>query len=169
MVRKRYPDASHRPYAYRIFDSEEIVEYSTDDGEPPGTAGYPILESLRAVPLINTLLVVTRYFGGKKLGTRRLRQTFAEVAGMTLGDSELVETFVVGWIELRFPFDVMAAVEKIVRKFGGKIEERSFDKDVRLKIGVRSERVTAVMHHLEDTLRDRGKIRLLCGTSLTSA
>jgi hypothetical protein len=88
---------------------------------------------------------------------------------MTLGDSEFVETFVVGWIELRFPFDVMATVEKIVRKSGGIMEEKSFEEDVRLKIGIRSERMTTVIHHLEDALRDRGEIKLLCGKSLASA
>ena len=79
-TRKLYPDASHQPYAFRIVDSGDIVEYFTDDGEPPGTAGHTILEALRRDCLVNILLVVTRYCGSKKLGTKRLRQSFAEVA-----------------------------------------------------------------------------------------
>ena len=66
---KKYHDARHNCYAYRVFNNEEIIEKSSDDGEPSGTAGAPMLTIISKNNLINILVIVTRYFGGILLGT----------------------------------------------------------------------------------------------------
>ena len=78
-VRKKYFDARHNCFAYVIYDksSSQIIKKSSDDGEPSGTAGAPILECLVGAELVNTLCIVTRYFGGVLLGTGGLTRAYA--------------------------------------------------------------------------------------------
>ena len=69
--KKKYHDARHNCIAYRVFEDERIVEKASDDGEPSGTAGGPMLNILQKNNLCNVLIIVTRYFGGILLGTGR--------------------------------------------------------------------------------------------------
>ena len=69
-VQKKYHDAKHHCFAYRVFDGT-LEERMNDDGEPSGTAGATMLTILQGKELVNTLVIVTRYFGGVLLGTRR--------------------------------------------------------------------------------------------------
>lgn len=77
-MKKKYFDARHNCSAYRVFDGDNIVEKSNDDGEPSGTAGAPILNILQKNNLCNILVVVTRYFGGILLGTGGLVRAYTE-------------------------------------------------------------------------------------------
>jgi putative IMPACT (imprinted ancient) family translation regulator len=75
-LREAHPKASHIVSAYRYLNSyDQIIEYSTDDGEPKGCAGNPTLAQLRGADLINTALLTVRYFGGIKLGTGGIGQS----------------------------------------------------------------------------------------------
>ena len=78
-IRKKHYDANHNCYAYIIGESSEI-QRSSDDGEPSGTAGLPILEVLRKEGLTNTIIIVTRYFGGIMLGSGGLIRAYSEGA-----------------------------------------------------------------------------------------
>jgi uncharacterized YigZ family protein len=68
-VRAEMPDASHHVYAFRVGYGASVIEGLSDDGEPSGTSGPPIMAVLRGAPVGDVVLVVTRYFGGTKLGT----------------------------------------------------------------------------------------------------
>ena len=75
--KKRFHDARHNCYAYRVFDENEIYEKSSDDGEPSGTAGAPMLNLLQKNDLCNIIIIVTRYFGGILLGTGGLVRAYS--------------------------------------------------------------------------------------------
>lgn len=77
-VRKKYFDARHNCIAYRIIENDQIVEKSSDDGEPSGTAGAPMLNILQKNNLANVLIIVTRYFGGILLGTGGLVRAYSD-------------------------------------------------------------------------------------------
>ena len=77
-IKKKYYDARHSCYAYRIVEDESIIERSSDDGEPSGTAGAPMLNILKKMELVNVLVVVTTYFGGILLGTGGLVKAYSE-------------------------------------------------------------------------------------------
>ncbi len=78
-IRKKYFDARHNCFCYRIIDNEEkIIERASDDGEPSGTAGDPMLNILRKNNLANVLIIVTRYFGGILLGTGGLVRAYSD-------------------------------------------------------------------------------------------
>ena len=80
--KKKYFDARHNCYAYRVYDENEIYEKSSDDGEPSGTAGAPMLNLLQKNDLCNIIIIVTRYFGGILLGTGGLVRAYS---GATIG------------------------------------------------------------------------------------
>ena len=77
-VKKKYHDARHNCVAYRVAENGQIVEKSSDDGEPSGTAGGPMLNILQKNNLCNVVVIVTRYFGGILLGTGGLVRAYSE-------------------------------------------------------------------------------------------
>lgn len=79
-LKKKYHDARHNCYAYRIQTADKIIEKASDDGEPSGTAGAPILNLLAKQELVNVIVIVTRYFGGILLGTGGLVRAYTESA-----------------------------------------------------------------------------------------
>lgn len=77
-IRKKYFDARHNCIAYRVIEDGQIIEKSSDDGEPSGTAGAPMLTILQKNNLFNVLIIVTRYFGGILLGTGGLVRAYSD-------------------------------------------------------------------------------------------
>ena len=77
-VKRKYYDAKHNCIAYRVIENGRIVEKSSDDGEPSGTAGGPMLNILQKNNLCNLVVIVTRYFGGILLGTGGLVRAYSE-------------------------------------------------------------------------------------------
>ena len=90
-MKKKYYDARHNCVAYRVMENEQIVEKSSDDGEPSGTAGGPMLNILQKNNLCNILVVVTRYFGGILLGTGGLVRAYSDVTLQAIDSIEKVE------------------------------------------------------------------------------
>ena len=90
-IKKKYYDAKHNCIAYRVYELEKLIEKSSDDGEPSGTAGDPILNILRNQDLGNILVVVTRYFGGILLGTVGLVRAYSEATLEALKKAEKVK------------------------------------------------------------------------------
>lgn len=89
--KKKYFDARHNCVAYRIVENDTIVEKSSDDGEPSGTAGGPMLNILQKENLANVLVIVTRYFGGILLGTGGLVRSYSECTKNAIESSKKIE------------------------------------------------------------------------------
>ena len=90
-IKKRYNDARHNCFAYRVCEKNTIVERASDDGEPSGTAGAPMLNLLSKSDLTNCLVIVTRYFGGILLGTGGLVRAYSEATKKALEIAKIVE------------------------------------------------------------------------------
>lgn len=90
-MKKKYYDARHNCVAYRVIDNKKMVEKLSDDGEPSGTAGGPILNILQKNNLCNVLVIVTRYFGGILLGTGGLVRAYSDATMEAIKTSEKVE------------------------------------------------------------------------------
>ena len=109
-IKKKYYDAKHNCFAYRILENDSIYEKSSDDGEPSGTAGNPILNILQKNDYCNILVIVTRYFGGILLGTGGLVRAYSDA---TTGVLEKTNKIIIEkGIELNLVIDYMN-LEKI--------------------------------------------------------
>ena len=90
-IKKKYHDARHNCIAYRMVEENQIIEKSSDDGEPSGTAGAPMLNILQKNNLANVLIVVTRYFGGILLGTGGLVRAYSDSLLKAIEESETIQ------------------------------------------------------------------------------
>ena len=90
-IKKKYYDARHNCVSYRVIEDEQIVEKSSDDGEPSGTAGGPMLNILQKNNLCNVLVIVTRYFGGILLGTGGLARAYSDATFEAINFAEKIE------------------------------------------------------------------------------
>ena len=90
-IKKKYYDAKHHCFAFSIIEENGITQKSSDDGEPSGTAGAPILNIIKSNNLQNVVIIVTRYFGGILLGTGGLTRAYSEAAGKVVEQSELIQ------------------------------------------------------------------------------
>ena len=102
-VRKKYNDARHHCYAYCVIEQEQTILKSSDDGEPSGTAGAPILTILEKNQLNNILIVVTRYFGGILLGTGGLVRAYSEATTKALQQVE--------WIQKEWGYEIEVVIK----------------------------------------------------------
>ena len=89
-IRKKYYDARHNCYAYRVIEDGNIIDRSSDDGEPSGTAGAPMLNILKKEYLCNVLVIVTRYFGGILLGTGGLVRAYSQSTQDVIEKSNII-------------------------------------------------------------------------------
>ncbi|TDO84443.1 putative YigZ family protein [Halanaerobium saccharolyticum] len=112
-IKEKYSDASHNVSAFRVESTEldrDPVEYFDDDGEPSGSSGPPILEAIRGEALLNTVIVVTRYFGGTKLGIGGLIRAYGDTARLAISEAgvETLKEFYL--IEVKTSFDKIGIV-----------------------------------------------------------
>lgn len=103
--RKRYYDATHWCFAYRLGHGADLREKSSDAGEPHGTAGLPILREIQSHQLTNCGVIVTRYYGGTKLGTGNLGRAYGECAALALDASERITRTVLAVLNVVASFE----------------------------------------------------------------
>ncbi len=132
-IRREFYDATHNCFAYRI--DKNTFRYS-DDGEPSGTAGKPILSMLEKYELLQSLLVVTRYYGGVKLGTGGLLRAYSQCAEETIQKGKIKEFVQYHYFKIHYPYNLTRQVHYILSKYNGAIESSEFETDVRSEIKV---------------------------------
>ncbi|PEL06993.1 YigZ family protein [Bacillus sp. AFS017336] len=109
-IKKKHFDASHNCSAYLIGENDEIQK-ANDDGEPSGTAGVPMLEVLKKRGLKDTVVVVTRYFGGKKLGAGGLIRAYGQAVSEGLNAVGIVERSLVKVMNIKINYKLLGKVE----------------------------------------------------------
>ncbi len=113
--KKKYPDASHHCYAWRL-DPFNLNEFSQDDGEPSGTAGLPILNVLRSFNCCNTGIIVVRYFGGTKLGKAGLIDAYGHTARLATESISLYNVTIGKRFTLIFDYEQKSHADQLLRK-----------------------------------------------------
>ncbi|MEQ8578039.1 MAG: YigZ family protein [Balneola sp.] len=122
-------DASHHCYAYRI-GANDTTEFSSDDGEPSGTAGLPILNQLRSNELVDVCAVVVRYFGGTKLGKSGLIEAYGEGAKQAIEAAKLLEIKKIQFVRIVYPYSQENAVNKLILDYELEEQEAEYLADV---------------------------------------
>ncbi|MEE3467416.1 MAG: YigZ family protein [Eubacterium sp.] len=120
LLRKKYYDARHNCYAYIVFseDGKEVIERSSDDGEPSGTAGRPMLDVLSGNKIRNILAVVTRYFGGTLLGTGGLVRAYSTAVKDAVSNSDLTEISDGFKLVVNLDYTNLGTVQHLMRECG---------------------------------------------------
>ena len=146
-LRKRYYDATHHCYAWRLGPHGEQFR-SNDDGEPSGTAGKPILGQLLSNSLTNCLIVVIRYFGGTKLGVPGLIAAYKESAAEVIAEAEIIEQTVDTYFTIEFPYLVMNDVMRIIKEEQPNILSQDFDNLCTMRLSIRESRAKGLLGKL---------------------
>ena len=130
-LKDEHPKARHFVYAYRYLNEfDQIVENSSDDGEPKGTSGRPSLNVLSGGGIINTAVVVVRYFGGIRLGTGGLVKAYSDAVNLVLNESNLILYEKLERKRLVVSYSNLSIVEYTISKFNVNIVEKIFNNDV---------------------------------------
>ena len=147
---KKYYDARHVCWAYMV-GAARTDFLSSDNGEPSGTAGKPILGQINSFGLTDVVIVVVRYFGGIKLGTSGLIAAYREAARMALEAAELEERHVMAEITFTFPYLSMNDVMKLTKQTGIKILGQQFDNTCSMTLAIREDDADMLRQKLIDT------------------
>lgn len=139
-LKKKYWDANHNCSAYLIGENDQIQK-ANDDGEPSGTAGVPILEVLKKRKLKDTVVVVTRYFGGIKLGAGGLIRAYGKATSEGLDAVGIVERRLVQIMHVKIDYTWLGKIEKELRASEHKIKEIHYLDNVVVEVYVDEDRV----------------------------
>ncbi|WP_321470453.1 YigZ family protein [Halarcobacter sp.] len=139
-IKKEHPKARHYVYAYRYLNEfDQIVENSSDDGEPKGTSGKPSLNVLAGNELINCGVIIVRYFGGIKLGTGGLVRAYSDAVNLVINSSKLIKYEKLESINLEFDYSILSLVEYIINNLEISITNKDFSDKVKLTLDVTDE------------------------------
>ena len=147
-IRSQYPDARHNVYAY-VIDENNIFRYS-DDGEPSGTAGMPILDTIRKSGIVDVIVVVTRYFGGTLLGTGGLVHAYGTSATDGLQDAGIIERTLCDVVEVKVDYSISGTVEYKIRTEEYILDDTVYDTDVTYKICSPLDKTEKLIENLTD-------------------
>ena len=133
-IRKKYNDARHNCYAYIIMDGDNIIKKASDDGEPSGTAGRPMLAVMEGAELVNAVCVVTRYFGGVLLGTGGLVRAYTEAAAQALEDADVSPIRRGRYVRITLDYPDESTLRRYLENEGFDITDTSYSEKVSLTV-----------------------------------
>jgi uncharacterized YigZ family protein len=148
-VRKEHPKASHHCYAYRI-GLDGMTYRMSDDGEPSGTAGRPILGQIDSKQVTNVLIIVVRYFGGTLLGVPGLINAYKTAASLALQVTPVIQKPVLVHYRLQFDYTRMNDVMRIVKQYECVVTKQDTQLFSLLEIGIPKNRLEDVLYRLND-------------------
>lgn len=131
-VKQKYPDAAHHVPAYIVGHGSSSLSHASDDGEPSGTAGRPALAVLEGSDLGDTTVVITRYFGGTKLGTGGLVRAYSDAVRGVLNKAHLARKVKAHRLELTTPYSFYERIVRIIKNSQGLIEDEQFTSDIKM-------------------------------------
>jgi len=145
--RKQHRDARHHCFAWLLEDQSMRC---SDDGEPQGTAGLPILEAIKKTGLSNVLVIVTRYFGGTLLGTGGLCRAYTQCAVQALETANKVRLCSLSMFACTFDFPTFSRIRSVLTGAGYTMEEVHYGSDVRIQFGVSSGNEKTFLAHISN-------------------
>lgn len=142
-LKKLYHDATHNCFAYRCGLAGNIYRFH-DDGEPGGTAGRPILAAIDKSGLTDLVVVVTRYFGGTKLGVGGLRRAYGDAAEQVLASAAVITKHAHEQLRISFPHAHINNVMHVASRCDAKIVDTVYDEEVHIVLEIRKSKVEEI-------------------------
>ncbi len=148
ILKKKYHDANHHCYAYRLGLDNPLYRMN-DDGEPAGSAGKPIYGQILSNGLSDILVVVIRYFGGTKLGIPGLIRAYKRSAREALDNADVIEKLICIQIRVSFEFTMMNEIMRILKEEGVKILNQNAKERCEIDFSVRKSQVNKVENRMK--------------------
>jgi len=139
-----HPSCSHIAFSYQIYKSNVIEPYFTDNGEPAGTAGKPLLSILENKKIINTCLAVVRYYGGVNLGTGGLARAYSKAGMLALNQSDITNYIEKKNYLFTLKYNMLDIISNVIYKNNGEIIDKKFSDDICLKVALTSKVATRI-------------------------
>ena len=160
-IKKEFVDATHNVPIYIIGGGNSVIEFSSDDGEPSGTAGRPALTALRGSGLGDVALVITRYFGGTLLGTGGLVKAYTESAQLVANAVGRGVRQEVGIALLAFPYNFLERIRLLIVKYNGSVVKEDFGGDVIMTLQLPLGQIEAFQTSLRELSAGKLQIELI--------
>ncbi len=152
-IKKKHSDARHNCYAYVL--REGFSSRYSDDGEPHGTAGMPILDAIRKAGITDVAVVVTRYFGGILLGTGGLVRAYTAAAVGAIKEAGIAEVGSFTLLQIKANYSDYQKIMPLISAINAKIEDSDFGTDVIMTVTVRDNLVSRFVDDLTETTNGR--------------
>jgi len=149
-IKSTYPDASHHVPAFVIGQGSSEISHTSDDGEPSGTAGRPALSVLQGSGLGDAALVITRYFGGTKLGTGGLVKAYSAAARKVISAVPKAKRVLAHSGRLVTPYSLYEQMHRLISSHQGLITEEEFTEQVTLSVTLPSDRLIQFENQLQE-------------------
>ena len=147
-IREQHREATHNVYAY-VLRQDQLTRFS-DDGEPQGTAGKPVLEVVLREGLVDVAVVVTRYFGGILLGAGGLVRAYAPGAKTAIDAARVLNMQPAALVELDMGYDFYGKATYILPQYEVQVTDSRFEEGVRLQLLCKTSRLAALTHQLRE-------------------
>ena len=151
--KKKYYDATHVVYAFRLGAEGEKFR-AADDGEPSGSSGMPVYNTIRSKNITDVIVLVVRYFGGTKLGIPGLIDAYSQAAALALDNAETVEKTITQDITVEVPYSMVNFVMRIIKENNLTVADMSGETSCRITIAVALNQSARI----EELLNQNGKI-----------
>ena len=158
-IKKKHKDATHNVWAYTVGKNMNIQRYS-DDGEPQGTAGIPTLEVIKKEDLRDVVVVVTRYFGGTKLGAGGLVRAYTKGAKLGLEAGKIIYKVMYQEVKVKIDYTQLGKVQNELMNLGYFIKDTVYEDNVEIVVYSRLEDVEKLSEKMIDITNGTGKIIL---------
>ena len=147
-IKKKYSDATHNCFAYLLKGG--IVARYSDDGEPQGTAGVPMLEAIRKSGVSDVCVVATRYFGGILLGAGGLVRAYSHSAAIAIEGAEIVTYEPYSMFELKCGYSEYQKYSNLLSQMSAVIDETEFAADVTVRFAIRRDRASSLLEKINE-------------------
>lgn len=162
LIKKKYYDAKHNCFSFSIVDKDgNLLEKSSDDGEPSGTAGAPILNVIRKNNLNNVLIVVTRYFGGILLGTGGLVRAYSDATQKVIQKSEIYHLVEGTEIKITTDYTNLETLKHYFKKNDINITDIQYSEKIILKVILEKNRKDILIEEIKEKMQNTIKIDIL--------
>lgn len=156
-VRGRWPDANHHAFAWRLGGGPNEFRYS-DDGEPSGSAGRPMLQQLDGHELTDVLAIVSRYFGGTKLGTGGLVRAYGGAVREAIARAEIVEVIPHATLQIIHGYEDSGAIAAVLHRFAVKPSRSEFAESVTVDVAVPQTQAEQLASAIREATAARAKV-----------
>lgn len=165
-LKKKYYDARHHCYAY-IIESETEIQRFSDDGEPSGTAGLPVLEVIKRMEVRNLAVVVTRYFGGTLLGASGLIRAYSRSASLGIEAAQIVTKKLCKEITVILDYTLLGKVQSLLLSKGFPIKDTVYEQDVKIIVFIPEDEVESFISLITETTNAKATMEMGQKTYIT--